>query len=317
MASAARPPMAAATDSAPAAARTPGASCSRGHPASASSSGSPSWVRRVHPPEVGTDGTGVAGKPLDRDRDGSAAAQLGRHLFERDRQRGREPSLRGVSRASRKRHRPADHGRERRRAARARARTRPARSATATTPMAQYSTACSGVEADVGVDAALGPGCRASGDGTRHRGRGASARTRSADAARRPAVTRPAHASGPTIATTSVSHRDRAPMITRRRRVDAAGRARPAAPRPTDRRGARTATRTPAAVAHRRPRRSPRPAARRRGRRATNTTASTLAATCARTAASGSPESASSTSVSSRASASAGPLAWMVDIEPS
>ena len=39
--------------------------------------------------------------------------------------------------------------------------------------------------------------------------------------------------------------------------------------------------------------------------------------TCARTADNGSPESARSTSVSSRASASAGPFAWIVDIEPS
>ncbi len=44
---------------------------------------------------------------------------------------------------------------------------------------------------------------------------------------------------------------------------------------------------------------------------------SMLAATCVRTAASGSPESARSTRVSSRASASAAPLAWIVDIEPS
>src|SRR5215218_4107647 len=42
-----------------------------------------------------------------------------------------------------------------------------------------------------------------------------------------------------------------------------------------------------------------------------------LAATCARTALSGRPESASNTRVSRRANASTGPLAWIVDIDPS
>ena len=170
IASAACPPRAEATDRAPAAARTPGVSCSRGHPASASSRGSPSWVRRVHALEVGTDGTVVGAKPLDRDRDRSTAAQLSCHLFERDRQCGREPSF-----ASRPRHSQAHRARRpwlrAPRAARARARTRrPAARPRqhrwpSTRPLVPASTRRRRRRA-------RGPGSRASADGTRHRDRG-------------------------------------------------------------------------------------------------------------------------------------------------
>ena len=205
MASAACPPMAAATDSAPAAARTPGASCSRGHPARA-------------PRRAGAR-AGCGRAPAgSRDRRHRGRRQAARPPPRRFRRRvARPPPVRArsatrprtVARAVSARPAsatgPATSGCERGRAARARARTRPASERDrghADRPVLDrlFRRPC-----DVGV--AQRSGQRVA-PARRHppprprterpdpiRGRGPASRRRRD----------PAHASGPTIATTSVS----------------------------------------------------------------------------------------------------------------
>ena len=310
------PPIAAATDSAPAAARTPGTSCSAGHPASASASGSPSWVRTCTRRKSSADRAGPGREAFDGGGDGAAAAQLGRDLFERARAAPPRTAARGANGRSRSADRPGDRHREPRPAAPAPARTRRPAAPVATHADGPVLDRLLGCPRDVGVAQRARAAAARHRAGTRHRDRGPSARTRSAAAARWPAVISPAQASGPTIASTSVNTGTRPPAM--RRRIGTTRRA----GRVRDRgqpvgRCVRRATAAP--PDGRRPSTSAIASTRRTPsrRRATNTTASMLDATCARTAASGSPESARSTRVSSRASASAGPLAWMVDIEPS